>query len=241
MFNLQIDNNSQVTGDYDQYSPFPNGVYQVSIDNADMEAKIGSPTSKHPGKNMTMVALEMTVYGAAKDGGNRKHWENIIVEHEASQTSDSMAGFVQINQAKLTDLVMQYLAATCGGDVNQSPFVNGVDASTIGHLAGQCIYSIEFKINKKANENEVKNFFPTDEHGNVKQPTQQQQQSSQQQTHQQPQNQQMQQAQQSQSMGQQQQQSQSPQQGQGGGFNPNGMGGNPNSNLPPFHQQQQQN
>lgn len=220
MFNIAVNNNTEVKGDYNQYSPIPAGVYQVSVAEADIEVdKISGPASKHPGKRMTMVSLKFDVYGAAQDGGSRPLWENIIVDHEVKD--DKMQGFVTMNQHKLTDLVMQYIKVNCNGDASQSPFAQGVNADTIGYLAsGQLPLHIEIGVNKKSGENEIKSYFPVDainaSNGGNTQPQNAQ---SNQQTQQQVQ-------QQQQPMNQQQQQ----------GFNPNAV----NSNLPPFHQQQRQ-
>lgn len=230
MFNIAVNNNTEVKGDYNQYSPIPAGVYQVMIESADIEVdKIAGPTSKNPGKKMTMVSLKFDVYGAAQDGGSRPLWENIIVDHEVKD--DKMQGFVTMNQHKLTDLVMQFIKVNCHGDASQSPFANGVNAETIGYLAsGQLPLHLEIAVNKKSGENEVKSYFPVDAISASTGGNTQPQNAASNQQAQQP-------VQQQQQMNQQQPQAQGQQVAQGGMQQPQ-QGFNPNSNLPPFHQQQ---
>lgn len=220
MFNIAINNQTEVKGDYNQYAPFAAGPRQTMITEANVEEKLGSPASKHPGKRMTMVSLTIDVYGAAQDGGTRPYWENLIVDHEVAATDEKMRNFVQLNQQKLTDLILQFVKVNYNGDVSQSPFANGINPQTVGYLTqSRQPLMIDFSINKKANENEVKSFFPADTN-NAGTSSQTQQQNTQQNT----------QAQQNVNQHQPVNNDQQPQ-NNGGGFNPN-------ANLPPFHQQQ---
>lgn len=158
MVNIQI-NNAQVSNDYNTNFPIPAGTYRAEITKAEFDVGTTKTQGKNFGMNRTGLKLEFEVYGAKEDGGNRKYTDWIMIDHDSTDTN--LRNMINANLNKVTDLTLQVVSKNFQGNASSSPFAQGLNGNTVGHLVGNLV-NLTLKIDKK-NENEVTSYFPPEE------------------------------------------------------------------------------
>tara|TARA_R110002167_G_scaffold91458_1_gene246127 strand:+ start:191107 stop:191928 length:822 start_codon:yes stop_codon:yes gene_type:complete len=150
-------NNFQKAEVEDNFAPIPKGSYQVDIAEAAFDYG-QTKTGKHIGANRTLLKLKLDVYNAKQDGGSRPMWTNLMLEHDAANNDSGMMNMVKKNNNNLFDLVTQVIRTGYQGNVQASPFAQGLTADNADYLVGQTI-AVDIYVNK-AKENEIGSYFP---------------------------------------------------------------------------------
>jgi len=163
MVNIQIAN-AQVSNDYTTNFPIPAGTYRCEITKAEFDIGVTKAPSPNAGMNRTGLKLELEVYGAKEDGGNRKYTDWILIDHES--TAANLRNMINANLNKVTDLTLQVVAKNFQNNASSSPFAQGLNPNTVGFLVGNLV-DLTLKVYKDRktgqDENEITSYCPPEQ------------------------------------------------------------------------------